>query len=133
MKRVKTLQKTICISGVRRDNSGMKYIPLSLLAFLVFITGCVTGHHKVTGLLHEPLAPEAVMIYPAMPANAEVVGLLSTTSFGGLTLKDASADAILELKTEAGRMGANGVVLSPPDDQSGEGVKMHAKAIFVSR
>jgi len=111
----------------------MKYMPLTILAFLVFITGCVTGHHKVTGLLHEPVSPDAVMLYSTMPAHAEVIGLLSTTSFGGLTLKDASADAIHELKTQAGRMGANGVVLSPPDDQSGQGVKMQAKAIFVTQ
>ena len=111
----------------------MKYFALTTtLAFLVFITGCTTGSHKVTGTLREPVPPEAVRIYSSMPPHAQVVGLLSADSFGGATLQDASQDALEKLRNEAGRLGANGIVIGPADDTPLAGAKLKAQAIYVS-
>ena len=111
----------------------MKYFALTItLAFLVFITGCTTGSHKVTGTLREPVPPEAVRIYPSMPPHAQVVGLLSADSFGGATLQDASQDALQKLRNEAGRLGANGIVMGAADDTPLAGAKLKAQAIYVS-
>ncbi len=111
----------------------MKHITLiTTLAFLVLITGCTTGKHKVTGTLREPVAPEAVMVYSAMPPHAQVIGLISADSFGGATLEDANHDALEKLRAEAGRLGANAIVVSGTNDQPLAGAKLQAKAIYVS-
>jgi hypothetical protein len=113
----------------------MKYITLiTAVAFLAVVTGCTTGSHKVTGTLREPISPEAVMIYSSMPPHAEVIGLISADSFGGATLQDANADALNKLRSEAGQLGANGVVVNTnTTDQPLSGAKLQAKAIYVSR
>lgn len=72
------------------------------------------------------------MVYSAMPAHAMVIGLISADSFGGTTLEDADADALRKLKYEAGRLGANGLVLGNSTDQPLAGAKLQAKAIYVS-
>ncbi|MGC9943354.1 MAG: hypothetical protein ABSE48_16120 [Verrucomicrobiota bacterium] len=111
----------------------MKHIGIfAALALLAVVTGCTTGNHKVTGRLRQPVAPEAVMVYSAMPPHAEVIGLVSADSFGGTTLDDANADALEKLRYEAGRLGANGLVLGKSTDQPLAGAKLQAKAIYVS-
>ena len=110
----------------------MKNITLAVLVFMtVCIVGCTTTKHKVTGSLHEPVAPEAIMIYKQMPLNSEVIGTISADSFGGATLDEANADALLKLRQEAGRLGANGVVFISTNDQPMAGAKVQAKAIYV--
>lgn len=103
------------------------------LAVMVFVAGCTTGTHQVTGTLRPPVPPEAVMIYHQMPDHAQVVGTITADSYGGLTLTDANGDALQKLRTEAGRMGANGVVLNATNDQPMDGAQMLAKAVYVQR
>lgn len=111
----------------------MKHITLiSSLAFLVLVTGCTTGKHKVTGTLREPLPPAAVMVYSAMPPHAQLVGVVSADSFGGTTLQDANQDAVQKLRAEAGRLGANAIVIGTTNDQPLSGAKIQARAIYVS-
>jgi hypothetical protein len=110
----------------------MKHFALIPLAFLVFITGCTSGSHKVTGTLREPVPPEAVKIYAAMPPHAEVIGLVSADSFGGTTLQDANQDALQKLRIEAGRLGANAIVIDGGNDKPLDGAQIKAKAIYIA-
>jgi hypothetical protein len=109
----------------------MKHIALIPLAFLVLIMGCTSGSHKVTGTLREPVPPEAVKIYSTMPPHAEVVGLVSAYSFGGTTLQDANQDALQKLRIEAGRLGANAIVLDGANDKPLAGAQIQAKAVYI--
>jgi uncharacterized protein YbjQ (UPF0145 family) len=112
----------------------MKNITLVVLVFIIgFIAGCSTSTHKATGQLHAPVPTEAVMIYHQMPANAEVIGIISADSYAGMTLDQANTAAMDKLRAVAGRMGANGVVLTPVADQPMDGAQVKAKAIFVPR
>jgi len=102
------------------------------LAVLVFITGCATSSHQVTGTLRPQVPPEAVKVYYALPANSEVIGMVSADSFGGVDLQQATADAITRLKEQAGRLGANGLFINGVQDKPLNGATVNAEAIFVS-
>jgi len=57
------------------------------------------------------LAPEQVKIYLDPPATFEVIGLVSASSGAGWTEQGSMDYAIEELKKQAAKLGANGVLL----------------------
>src|SRR6202000_376905 len=95
----------------QKRNQVMKKILFSPLMLLVLVTGCASSTHQVTGVKRPSFPPEAVGIYSSMPAHAEVIGFVSANSYDGMTLHQANKDALSMLKTEAGKLGANGVVI----------------------
>jgi hypothetical protein len=102
------------------------------LAVLLFLTGCATSSHKVTGSLRPELPPESVKIFHAMPPHAQIIGTVSASSFAGIDMKQATANAITQLQVQAGKLGANGVVLNFTPDQPLDGATNNAQAIYVS-
>ena len=107
----------------------MKCIILSLLTL---VTGCTTGTHYVTGLLGPPISPAQVVVYYSTPTNSTTIGRVTAHSYGGLTYADASADALTEIRLQAGGLGANGVVVYNTDTAPLCGAHVRANAIFVS-
>ena len=75
--------------------------------------------------------PEAVKLYATAPQNAEVLGLVSSTSNAGLTYQQAKDSALLDLKKRAAQIGANGIILTASEDDSWSGSKISGQAIFV--
>lgn len=102
------------------------------LAVLVLITGCATSSHKVTGALRPEVPAADVKVYYVMPANYQLIGLVTADSFGGVNLQQATEDAVNKLKTQAGRLGANGVFINGTADKPLSGAKVNGEAIFVS-
>jgi hypothetical protein len=86
-------------------------VPLTLAA-LAFV-GCASGSAIVTGTKRPPLLPGQVVLYLEPPARFEVIGLVSASSDSGWTEQAAVDYAVRELKMQAARLGANGLVLSP--------------------
>lgn len=86
-------------------------IPLAL--FVVVLVGCASGSAIVTGTKRAPVAPEQVVLYLEPPAKYEVIGLVSASSDAGWTEQGSVDYAVRELKVQAGRLGANGLILSP--------------------
>lgn len=85
---------------------------LSLLALVVLaIAGCASGSALVTGIKRAPIAPESVKIYLDPPAVFETIGLINASSDSGWTEQSALNYAIEELKKQAAKLGANGVLL----------------------
>ncbi len=83
---------------------------MTVLAF-AFISGCTTGSAVVTGQERSPIDPAAVTLYDDPPADYEVVGTAEAASTGILfSNKTAEELAIAELKEQAARIGANGVI-----------------------
>ncbi|MDB6031975.1 MAG: hypothetical protein JWM16_2313 [Verrucomicrobiales bacterium] len=65
-----------------------------------------------------------------MPPNAEVVGLLSGSN--PARYKQVGIDSVVKkLKTEAGKIGANGIVVTKQDNDGWTGAKVSGTAIFV--
>jgi hypothetical protein len=106
----------------------MKFI-LPILA-LALLTSCATGSHVITGNVRPAIDPDGVKIYVTMPANAEVIGLVNSSNIW-LT-KQVGMNSVLEkLKSSAGKIGANGVVISEQSNNAWTGASVSGTAIFV--
>jgi uncharacterized protein YbjQ (UPF0145 family) len=116
------------------DGGTVKFLNLSIpgLALLILAAGCTTGTHKTTGSLGPVVAPTLVTVYYSRPANAQTIGQVSSQSFGGMTYRDASADAMNEIKVQAGKLGANGVLIQDFNTAPLCGAQIHGTAIKVS-
>jgi len=85
---------------------------LLLLALAVLsIAACASGSAIVTGNTRTPIAPEQVRIYLEPPTSFEVIGLVNASSDSGWTEQGSLDYAIEELKKQAAKLGANGVLL----------------------
>lgn len=82
-------------------------LPLAVLA----IAACASGSAIVTGSTRSPVAQEQVKIYLEPPTEYEVIGLVSASSDAGWTEQGSLDYAIAELKKQAAKLGANGVLL----------------------
>ncbi len=82
----------------------------TLLAFAC-IGGCTTGSAVATGQERSPIDPAAVTLYYDPPADYEVVGIVEAASDAfPFYNKTALERAFAELKEQAAKIGANGVI-----------------------
>ena len=107
---------------------------LGFLLLLVFLTGCVAGAHLVTGNARVPVTIEALKIYQATPAHADVIGTVIAQALGDDQC--AMDRAVARLKREAAKIGANGLVIGPPLQTpsrflSSPTIQLSAQAVFV--
>jgi hypothetical protein len=105
-----------------------------VFAVLILVTGCVTTSHHVTGTLRPPVAQDEVKVYATLPANPKTIGTVSVTSFKSMPWQDAYVVALKELKIEAGKLGANGLVIIDYGNTNNcelNGATIDGKAIFV--
>ena len=103
-----------------------------VLAALMMVAGCTTGSHKVTGALRPATPANQIVVYYQMPPHSKIIGRVSADSYGGVTLQNASDDALDQLKLEAGKLGANGIVLDNFNDVALDGAHVRGSAIHVS-
>lgn len=82
-------------------------LPLAVLA----IAACASGSAIVTGDTRPPVPQEQVKIYLEPPDTFEVIGLVSASSDAGWTDQGSLNYAIAELKKQAAKLGANGVLI----------------------
>ena len=108
-------------------------IGLICIAFscTIVLCGCVMGSKVVTGQARPPVSMETVQVYPTMPADAEVVGIVTANSTASFSWDTAKQQCLVKLRKEAGEIGANGIVVISVDDSVWEGQKMQASAVFV--
>lgn len=94
----------------------MKFIA-SLLA-LAILSGCATSS-VVVGKVRPAIAPADVKIYVRAPAKYEEIALLETSSNTSWAFSEqGKMDAVIaNMKAEAARLGANGVLLSGTGNQ----------------
>ncbi len=119
---------------------------LLLLAPAVLASGaCASGSAIVTGNTRTPVAPQEVKLYLEPPATFEIIGLVNATSDAGWTDQGSLDYAVKELKKQAAKLGANGVLLvSTGETTTGvvsgdnyaipvKGKTVQGKAIFVTK
>ena len=58
-----------------------------------------------------PVEPSLVKLYLESPAKFEVIGIVNASSDAGWTEQDSVDYAVQELKNQAAKLGANGVLL----------------------
>ena len=90
--------------------NSIKY--LSVLALPVLLFGCSSGSHVVTGQQMPELEVEQVTIFEQAPTfDYKVVGTVKASSDNGFTEDSRKEKATQELKEQAAKIGANGVIL----------------------
>ena len=81
-----------------------------LIASLMLIS-CASGTAIVTGTTRTAINPDKVKLYPQPPAEYEVVAIIKASSDAGWTAQGSQDYAVQELKNQAAKLGANGVLL----------------------
>ncbi len=85
------------------------FVYLSVLSILV---GCSTGSALITGEKQEPIDPNVVEVYRNPPQEKfEYIGIVQSESVEILSEQEALDRALEELKKQAAKIGANGVIL----------------------
>ena len=95
----------------------MKPKALLILAALV-LSGCVTGSHIITGTARPAISSSDVKLFGAPPEKYEIVGTVN--AYYDVGVGQGATDAcVSELKKQAARIGANGILLGSFATQSG--------------
>lgn len=97
-----------------------------LFASVVLLSGCATSS-VIVGKVRPAIAVTSVKIYLRAPAKYEEIALLQTSSESSWAFSaQGKMDAVmLNMKEEAAKMGANGVLLTQTGDKS-------AGAVWIS-
>lgn len=93
-------------------------ITFAAAATLAFAS-CASGSAIVTGTRRPPIQPAQVTLYLEPPADFEIIGLVSASSDAGLTEQGSVDYAVRELRKQAARLGANGVLILATGDKQG--------------
>ena len=89
----------------------------SQIAFLVLVVlalnlgGCATGTALVTGVKRDAISYKNVKIYHSAPDKYEVIGVVKAESEMGWTDQESLDMAVEEVKKQAAKIGANGIIL----------------------
>ena len=91
---------------------------LSLFFIVLYLGACATGTTLVTGTKRTATNFEQVKIYQVPPANYEVIARVEASSEMGLTDQQSLDFALEEVKKQAAKVGANGVILNAVGKES---------------
>jgi hypothetical protein len=91
-------------------------IPLALA--VLTLVACASGSAIVTGKARTPIPPEQVRLYLEPPRDFEVIALVSASRDAGWTEQGSVDYAIVELKNQAAKLGANGVLLGAAGEKT---------------
>ncbi len=84
----------------------------SLVAVLLLV-GCATGSALVTGTKRAPTDPLQVTVYRSAPdSKFEHIGIVKSEAAEMFSQQEAVDRAVEELKKQAAKIGANGIILS---------------------
>jgi hypothetical protein len=84
----------------------------------IFLIACASGSAIITGTKRTPLEPSQVKLYLEEPENFEVIGIVNASSDAGWTEQGSVDYAVQELKNQASKLGANGVLLEATGDRT---------------
>jgi hypothetical protein len=96
------------------------YKRLIALSTIVLLLGsCASGSVVLTGQARQPVSAAVVKLYTQAPAEYEVIGLVKASSEMGWTDQGSLNYAMEELKKQAGKLGANGVLIDSMGEKAG--------------
>lgn len=94
----------------------MKFI--YFYALILLLVGCASGSAIVVGEVREAIDPGQVKLYLDVPAVYETIGIVTASSDAGWTEQGSVDYAIEELKNQAAKLGANGVLIESTGTQN---------------
>ena len=116
-----------------------------LFSLILFSCATAEGTALVTGTQRPATNADEVIIYTAAPEKYELIGIVTASSDSGWTEQDDLNYAMAELKKQAAKIGANGVILETVGTSNSGGVisygvyipitakNVSGKAIYVSK
>jgi len=90
---------------------------LSAVFMSLFLFGCASGTAFLSSPAREPIDAAQVKIYTEAPESYEVIGVVEAFSEAGLNIKQTQNYAEQELRKQAAKIGANGVILTSADEE----------------
>ncbi len=99
----------------------MQRIKLKIYTFLLTIlllAGCASGSSIVVGEVREAIDPKQVKLYLEVPEIFETIGIVTASSDAGWTEQGSVDYAVEELKNQAAKLGANGVLIESTGTQN---------------
>ena len=96
-------------------------IAISLFVLTIFafnLSGCATGTTLVTGVKREAISFQQVKIYHTPPVSYEIIAVVKASSEMGWTDQESLDMAVEEIKKQAAKVGANGIVLEKMGKES---------------
>ena len=100
--------------------------------FALFLVACASGSAIVTGTKRTPLDPSEVRLYLEEPSNYEVIGIVNASSDAGWTEQNSLDYAVQELKSQAAKLGANGVLIETTGEQTSTVVGGYGTGTFYA-
>lgn len=123
-----------------------KIFYLIVVTLIIVANSCATGTALVTGIQRPATDPYSVVLYTEIPNfEYEVIGIVTASSDAGLTEQGDLNYAVEELKRQAAKIGANGVILENVSTSNSGGVfcygvfipttskNLSGKAIYIQR
>ena len=83
-----------------------------IVVLITFLNACASGSSIVTGTVRAPIDFNQVKLYLDAPEKYETVGIVKASSDAGWTEQGSQDYAVQELKKQAAKLGANGVLLT---------------------
>lgn len=90
----------------------------TFLLLVLLIAGCATGSSIIVGEVRDAIVPSQVKLYLEIPEAYEVIGIVTASSDAGWTEQDSMDYAVEELKNQAAKLGANGVLIESTGSQN---------------
>ncbi|EQB3936403.1 hypothetical protein ACYK2A_003003 [Vibrio vulnificus] len=85
---------------------------------LLFLNACASGSAIVTGVKRPALDFNQVRLYLEAPEQYETIGIVKASSDAGMTQQASQDYAVEELKKQAAKIGANGVILTTTGERT---------------
>jgi hypothetical protein len=91
---------------------------IMLSVFVINLSGCATGSALVTGVKRDAISPEQVRVYHSEPSNYDVIAIVKSSSAMGFGEQHNVDLALEEIKEQAAKVGANGIILQSTQEVS---------------
>ncbi|MFC1779503.1 hypothetical protein ACFLZU_04105 [Thermodesulfobacteriota bacterium] len=106
-------------AGSNKNQGGrMFFSKLSSVFVLLILVGCVSGSAIITGTQRPAISADEVRVYSKYPGNYEVIAFVKSEAEEVFSQQDAVNRALQELKSQAAKVGANGIVLQSQGEKS---------------
>ncbi|EGR0059039.1 hypothetical protein [Vibrio vulnificus] len=93
---------------------------------LSFLNACASGSAIVTGVKRPALDFNQVRLYLEAPEQYETIGIVKASSDAGITQQASQDYAVEELKKQAAKIGANGVILTTTGERTSSIISTNA-------
>lgn len=84
---------------------------IATLLSALTLTACASSSHVIVGTQRAPVDPATVKVYLKAPAKYDVIALVRGASVTGWTQQQDTNNAMANMKREAAKLGANGILL----------------------